>query len=55
MDNLNKIITIVKNWHDDLCLNCSRHKDLRNFLKVEHILAKDNYDLRNQIILKNLN
>jgi hypothetical protein len=26
-------------------LNCSQHKDLADFLKVEFVLAKDNYDL----------
>jgi len=36
---------MVKNWHDDLHLNCSQHKDLTNFLKIEFVLAKDNYDL----------
>jgi hypothetical protein len=36
---------MVKNWPNDPCLNCSHHKDLRNFLKVEFVLAKDNYDL----------
>ncbi len=45
MDNLDRIITMVKNWLDGPYLNCSQHKDLTYFLKVESILAKDNYDL----------
>ncbi len=45
MDNLDRIITMVKNWHDDPHLNCSQHKDLIDFLKVKFVLAKDNYDL----------
>jgi hypothetical protein len=36
---------VVKNWLNDPCLNCSQHKDLTNLLKVESILAEDNYDL----------
>jgi hypothetical protein len=45
VDNLDRIIIVVKNWHDDPCLNFSQHKDLIDFLKVEFVLAKDNYDL----------
>jgi hypothetical protein len=45
VDNLDQIITVVKNWPHDPRLNCSRHKDLKDFLKVESVLAKDNYDL----------
>jgi hypothetical protein len=44
-DNLNQIITMVKNWLDNPRLNGSQHKDLANFLKVEFVLVKDNYDL----------
>jgi hypothetical protein len=36
---------MVKNQLDDPYLNCSQHKDLTNFLKVEFTLAKDIYDL----------
>jgi hypothetical protein len=36
---------VVKNWFDDPRLNCSQYKDLIDFLKVESILAKENYDL----------
>ncbi len=35
----------MKKWLDDLCLNCSQHKNLTNFLKVEFVLVEDNYDL----------
>jgi hypothetical protein len=45
VDNLDQIITMVKNWLDNPCLNCSQHKDLTYFLKVEFVLAEDNYDL----------
>ncbi len=33
VDNLDKIITMVKNWPGDLCLNYSRHKGLTNFFE----------------------
>jgi hypothetical protein len=36
---------VVKKWFDDPCLNCSQHKDLTDFLKVESVLVEDNYDL----------
>jgi hypothetical protein len=45
VDNLNRIITMVKNWLDDPHINYSLHKDLTYFLKVEFSLAEDNYDL----------
>ncbi len=35
VDNLDCIITVVKNWPDDPRLNCSRHKDLMDFTKVD--------------------
>jgi hypothetical protein len=44
VDNLDRIITMVKNWPNNP-LNCSQHKGLIDFLKVEFVLAKDNYDL----------
>jgi hypothetical protein len=34
VDNLNQIITMVKNWLDDPHLNYSLHKDLTYFLKL---------------------
>jgi hypothetical protein len=34
VDNLNQIITVVNNWLDDPHLNCSRHKDLTTFCKL---------------------
>ncbi len=36
---------MVKKWLDDPYLNCSQHKDLTNFLKVEFSLVEDIYDL----------
>ncbi len=34
MDNLDQIITVVKNWLDDPRLNYSQHKDVIDFLKL---------------------
>jgi hypothetical protein len=40
---------MVENWLDDPHLNCSQHKDLIDFLKVECLLAEDNYDLIDEL------
>jgi len=54
MENWNCIITMVNNMPDDPYLNCSWHKDLTNFMKVENLLVEKNYDLlNNQIIFNN--
>jgi hypothetical protein len=45
VNNLGHIITMVKNLPNDLHFNFSQRKDLTNFMKVESLLAKDNYDL----------
>jgi len=37
VDNLDQIISVM--------INCSQHKDLTSFLKVESSLVEDNYDL----------
>jgi hypothetical protein len=42
---LDHIITIVKNWFNDPCLNHTHHMDLIDFMEVENLLAKENYDL----------
>lgn len=45
VENLDHIITIVKNWFNDPCLNHTHHMDLIDFMEVENLLAKENYDL----------
>ncbi len=35
VQNLDRIITIIKNWHDDPHLNCTLHVDLNDYLKAE--------------------
>jgi hypothetical protein len=45
VDNMDQIITIVKNWHYDLCANCKPNFDFKQYLKIEKLLAKNNYNL----------
>ncbi len=45
MENLDKIITIVKNWLDDLHMNCMPNKNMKDYMKVEKPLTNDNYEL----------
>jgi len=42
---MDRIITIVKNWHDDLCANCIPNFDFKQYLKIEKLLVEDNYNL----------
>jgi hypothetical protein len=42
VDNLDSIIIVMNNWLDIPHLDCSRHKKLKDFLKVESSLAKNN-------------
>jgi hypothetical protein len=45
---------MVNNMPSDPYLNCSWHKDLTSFMKVENLLVEKNYDLlNNQIIFNN--
>jgi hypothetical protein len=44
VENLDKIITIVKSWHDDLWVNCMPNKTMKDYLKVERFLVDDNYE-----------
>jgi len=39
------IITIVMNWPTDLHLNCMLNLDLKDYIKVDDSLAKENYNL----------
>jgi hypothetical protein len=36
---------MIKNWLDDLCLNCSTNANLKDYIKVEVALIEDNYEL----------
>ncbi len=45
MENMDQIITVVKNWHDDPHHNCKLNTNLKEYLKEEDYLANENYDL----------
>jgi hypothetical protein len=45
MENMDRIITVVKNWHDDPHHNCKLNTNLKEYLKEENYLANENYDL----------
>ncbi len=40
---LDQIIIVIKNWFDDLALNCTPNIDLKDYMKVEVVLVKENY------------
>ncbi len=45
VENMDPIITMVKNWLDDPHANCKPHSDLKQYLKIEKSLAIKNYNL----------
>jgi hypothetical protein len=45
VENLDRIIKIVKNCPNNLCINCMSNKTMKDYLKVEGSLANDNYEL----------
>jgi len=45
VDNMDWIITIVKNWLDDPRVNYKRNSNFKQYLKIEELLTKDNYNL----------
>ncbi len=45
LENMDRIIIVVKNWFDDLCVNCKPHLNFKQYLKTKKSLAKDNYNL----------
>ncbi len=49
MENLDCIITVLKNWPDDPRMNCMLRKDIKDFMTVENALAEDNYDLIEEV------
>jgi hypothetical protein len=46
---MDRIITVVKNWPNDPCHNCKPNANLKEYLKEEDSLAKENYDLREEV------
>jgi hypothetical protein len=49
VENLDWIIMVVKNWHDDPQLNCMPTIVLKDYMKVECALVEKNYDLIEKI------
>jgi len=46
MENLDKAITnLVKNWHDDPCMNCMPNKNMKDYLKAKGSLIYEKYEL----------
>jgi hypothetical protein len=45
VDNMDRIIIIVKNWLDDPQANCKPNSDSKQYLKIEKLLAKGIYNL----------
>ncbi len=44
VQNLEQIITIINNWLNNSHLNCTPNMNLKNYLKAEIGLTKDNYE-----------
>jgi hypothetical protein len=45
VENLDRIIIIVKNWLDDPRFNYKKKVNMKKYMKVEISLVDDNYDL----------
>ncbi len=45
LENVDRIITVVKNWLDDAHANCKPNLDFQQYLKAKESLAKKNYNL----------
>jgi len=45
VENMDRIITMVKNWLDDPCHSYKPNVDIKEYLKEEDSLAEENYDL----------
>jgi hypothetical protein len=51
VQNLDQIITIINNWPNDSCQNCTPNANLKNYLKVEVILVEEDYGLIKDVML----
>jgi hypothetical protein len=45
VQNFDQIITIINNWFDDPCQNCTPNANLKDYLKVKVILVEEDYEL----------
>ncbi len=56
MENLDRIVTIVKICLDNLCINYMPNKTMKDYLKAEGSLANDNSKLIEEVeYFENLN
>ncbi len=54
VENMDRIITVVKNWLDDPHANCKPNSNFKQYLKAKEFLAEDNYNLIEKLFfLKN--
>jgi len=42
-DKIGAYYIVVKNWPNDSCLNCTPNVDIKDYMKANAILAKENY------------
>jgi hypothetical protein len=49
VENMDWIITMVKNWPNDPCHNCKPNANLKEYFKKEDSLGKENYDLLEEV------
>jgi predicted transcriptional regulator len=45
MENLDKIITMIKKWPNDLRLNCTPNANLKDYMKNQVVLIEKNNQL----------
>jgi hypothetical protein len=45
VENMDWIIIMKKYWPNDSCTNCKPNSNLKQYLRMEKFLAKDNYNL----------
>jgi hypothetical protein len=43
VENLERII-MVKNWPNDLCLNCMANVNFKDYIKFEVVVVEKNYE-----------
>ncbi len=46
---MDQIVIVVKNWPKDPCHNYKPNANLKEYLKKEDSLAKENYDLLEEV------
>jgi hypothetical protein len=49
VENMDQIVIVVKNWPKDPCHNYKPNANLKEYLKKEDSLAKENYDLLEEV------